>query len=325
MTRIIPHDAVRRLLPMGECIDAIRASFVALAEGRAVQPLRSVTWMPDRRGLVAAMPGYLPGTLGMKAISVFSGNAGTPLDTHQGVVLVFDDADGRLRAIVDATEITALRTAAASAVATDALARPDARVLALLGSGTQARSHLEAIPLVRPIEEVRVWSRTREHAERFAATARRKVVVAPSVAEAVAGADVVCTLTSATAPILQGRFLTAGMHVNAVGSSTPSMRELDGEAMRRGRLVTDRRESFLAESGDYLGAVAGGALPEEPEVVELGDVLVGRAAGRRSPSEVTIFESLGLAAEDLAAADLVARRAALEDVGTTVALGGLRR
>jgi ornithine cyclodeaminase len=311
---------------MADCIEAVDAALRALARGEAVQPLRAITWLPDRSGLLGTMPGYLGSeeALGLKAITVMPGNAGTPFESHQGVVLLFEPRHGSLRGILDASSVTGIRTAAASAVATRALARADAGDLALLGCGVQARAHLDALAAVRAIRRVRVWGRRPERARAFAeAEASRTglaIAAAPSAREAVVGADLVCTVTASVEPVLHGEWLAAGAHVNAVGACTPSARELDTAAVARARLFVDRRESALAEAGDLLIPIREGALDEGHIVAELGDVLLGRAAGRRSPDEVTLFESLGLAVEDLAAARFLLDRADAAGVGATLDL-----
>lgn len=331
---LLSKPQVESLLPMDECIEAVAAALSTLARGESVQPLRSATWLPDRRGLLGTMPGMSGGespTLGIKIVTVFPGNRpsadgeATALPSHQGVVLVFDARRGNLTAILDAESITALRTAAASAVATRALAREDASTLALLGSGVQAETHLEAIRLVRPIRRVRVWSRTTEHARAFAEQAAEKWGLAVEAVSdpptAVEDADIVCTVTGASEPVLHGAWLAPGTHVNAVGACTPNARELDTEAVRRARLYVDRRESCQAESGDFLIPQAAGALGEEHIVGELGELLLGEIPGRSSPDEITLFESLGLAVEDLAAADRVVRKALDSGLGQWVTLG----
>jgi ornithine cyclodeaminase len=241
--------------------------------------------------------------------------------------MLFDDSNGRLKAIVDASEITAIRTAAASAVATDLLARTDSSTLAILGSGVQATTHLEAIPLVRSIENARIWSRNPDNARRLAERSRDseiQVDVAGSVEDALDGADIVCTTTASPAPIVPGALLRPGMHINAVGSSVPFARELDSEAMATSRIFVDRRESTLNESGDFLMARDDGVITDESIIAEIGDVLNGSAEGRRSADEITLFKSLGLAVEDIAAADLVYRNALELESGTHIAIGGLR-
>ena len=229
---------------------------------------------------------------------------------------------------MDASEVTAIRTAAVSGVATRLLARDDADDLAILGSGTQARTHLQAMTAVRDIHRVRVWSRDPQHARAFAETQARRggmsVEVSASAREAVAGASIICTTTSATEPVLQGRWLSPGAHVNAVGFAGPTGRELDAEAVARGRLFADRRESIQNEAGDFLLAKKEGAVGDDHVAGEIGEVLLGRVPGRTSPEEITIFESLGLAIEDLAAVNHVYRRAQETGKGTRVELGGER-
>lgn len=323
-TVFISQDEVRELLPMEACIDAIRGALADLARGDGIQPLRRVMWLPDKIGALGMMPGYLGSseTVGIKTITVFPGNAGTEYDSHQGTVMLFDATNGRLKAVIDATEITAIRTAAASAVATDHLARTDSSVLAVLGAGVQGRAHVRAIPLVRPIEEIRVWTRTPESAQTLADEGR--VRIAGSVDEAVAGADIICTTTASPDPILFGSQLEPGMHVNAVGSSVPFARELDSDAMGRSRIFVDRRESALNESGDFLMAQADGVATEDDIVAEVGDVIVGSHPGREAESDITLFESLGLAVEDLAAGDLVYRSALASEKGVGIEFGGSR-
>jgi ornithine cyclodeaminase len=330
MTLFVGQPDVPRLLPMGECIEAVAGALLALARHAAVLPLRQVTHLPDRGGLFATMPGYVGplGILGVKAITVFHGNEGTPFDAHQGAILLFDDTHGRLLAVVDATSVTAIRTAAASAVATRALAREDAAELAIVGTGVQARTHLEAMLAVRPIRRVRVCSRDARRARRFADDAALRhgvpVEAVPSVREAVDGADIVCTVTSSAEPVLRGAWIAAGAHVNAVGACVPTRRELDTAAVARARLFVDRRESALREAGDFLIARGEGAVDDAHVVAEIGDVLAGSAAGRLSRDEVTLFESLGLAVEDVAAAEVVLRNAERTGAGTRLDLGGSR-
>jgi ornithine cyclodeaminase/alanine dehydrogenase-like protein (mu-crystallin family) len=330
MTLFIGQSDVPRLLPMAECIDAVEGALLALARGEAVQPLRQVTNLPGQDGLVATMPAHV-GPLrivGVKAITVFHGNEGTPFDSHQGAILLFDDVHGRLLAVVDATAVTAIRTAAASAVATRALAREDATELAIVGTGVQARTHLEAMLLVRPIRRVRVYGRDALRARRFADDEALRhgvpVEAAPSVREAVEGADIICTVTSSAEPVLRGAWIADGAHVNAVGACVPTRRELDTAAVVRARLFVDRRESALREAGDFLIARSEGGVDDAHVVAEVGDVLAGHAAGRRTREEVTLFESLGLGVEDVAAAHVVLKNAERTGAGTRMEQGGAR-
>jgi len=319
---------VHRLLEMRACIALMHDALSTLARGDAVQPLRSMVRLPDGSGLLGLMPGYLgaPQAFGLKVVSVMPGNHGTAFDSHQGVVMLFGVEHGEPLAILDATAITAIRTAAVSGAATHALAREDAGDLAILGSGAQARSHLVAMAAVRPLRRVRVWSRTREHAERFAAEQGERhalrIDVCPDAESAVAGADLVCTTTSAREPVLAGRWLSPGAHVNAVGACFAASRELDAEAVARARLYTDRRESCLAEAGDFLLARAEGAIGDEHLLGELGEVFTGARPGRTTPEDVTLFESLGLAVEDLASAHFLLQRARETGAGTWLEWGG---
>lgn len=324
----VNEPGVHELLPMEACVPLMREALTALSRGDVVQPLRSLVRLPDGSGLLGLMPGYLgePRSFGLKVVTVMPGNHGTPYDSHQGVVMLFGTTHGEPLAILDATAITAIRTAAASAAATDALARADAGDLALIGSGAQARAHLAAMRAVRPLRRVRVWSRSRAHAERFAREAALAagvgIEVAASGAEAVRDADIVCTTTASREPVLRGAWLAPGAHVNAVGACFPNARELDTDAVRRARLYTDCRESCEREAGDFLiprgeGAIDGGHL-----VGELGEVLLGKVSGRASRDDVTLYESLGVAVEDLAAAQAIHRRALESGAGTWLEWGG---
>jgi ornithine cyclodeaminase len=259
-------------------------------------------------------------------ITVFPGNHGTIRDSHQGAVLLFDSATGSLDAVCDATAITSIRTAAVSALATRLLGRADADDLAILGSGVQARMHLEAIPLVRKIGKVRIWSRDFANARRLADSFRGKIEIeaCKSARDAVEGASIVCTTTSSTEPVLHGEWLSPGVHVNAVGACTPSARELDTAAVVRSRLFVDRRDSALAEPGDIRVPIGEGAITADHIVAELGEVIIGSGTGRRSESEITLFKSLGLAVEDIAAARYVYDLALQRGAGTRVELGGNR-
>ncbi|HYU31863.1 MAG TPA: ornithine cyclodeaminase family protein [Thermoanaerobaculia bacterium] len=313
------REEVERLLPMGECIEVMAEALSALARGEALQPLRQAHWLPDRHGLLGVMPGALwdgdGGTvLGIKVITVFPGNHERGEESHLGSVLLFEGEMGKPLASLDAAAVTEIRTAAASGLATRLLAREDAGDLALLGSGVQARSHLAAMKEVRPLRRVRVWSRHPENARRFAAEESERhglsIETAATAREAVEGADLVCTVTSAREPVVEGAWLAPGTHVNAAGACTPATRELDTEAVRRARVFVDRRESALAEAGDLLIPIREGALAEDHIAGELGDLLLGRLPGRQSPDEITLFESLGIAIEDVAAARHVWRKAA---------------
>ncbi len=327
---IINQSEVRALLSMKACIDLMAEAFTALARGEVLNPLRRGLLLPDKRGILGLMPGYMDsiGMMGAKVISVFPEQREAEYDSHQGVVLLFEAERGRLLSIIDASEVTAIRTAAVSAVATRWLAREDAGDLAILGSGVQAHRHLEAMFLVRPIKRVRVWSRTPEHAQTFAARAARRydrpIQAVPTAEDAVRGADLICTTTSAREPVLMGDWLTPGAHINAVGSSVPYARELDTKAIVQSRLFVDCRESALHEAGDFLIPRQEGAIDETHIQGELGEILLGHIQGRRSPEETTIFKSLGLAIEDVAAGSYLYRQAIERGAGTWIELGGQR-
>lgn len=328
--RVLSAEDVAKLLPMSDCIQVMRDALASLARGRALVPLRMVMRMPDASGFLGLMPGHIQadggrdGALGMKAVSVFPGNARRGIDTHQGAVLLFEADTGRLSALMDGATITAIRTAAVSGVATDLLAREDAAELAILGAGVQARTHLEAIAAVRPIRRVRVWSRNQEHAASFVketgGSFGASIDAVPSAESAVRGADVVATVTASPEPILQRGWLKEGVHINAVGSSIPTTREIDTATMAAVRLFVDRRESAVNEAGDILIPIREGAFTADHIQAELGDVIIGKDPGRRSAAELTLFKSLGLAVEDVASAAFILKRAQQTGMGQTVKL-----
>jgi ornithine cyclodeaminase/alanine dehydrogenase-like protein (mu-crystallin family) len=320
---VLAHEDVKRLLAMDDCIELMAEALADLARGQSWQPLRFVVRPPEEQSLMGLMPAHRSSpkpAYGLKTVCIFPGNPGRGLDAHQGGVMLFDGETGELRALVDASAVTSIRTAAVSAVATRALARPDSTVLAILGSGVQARAHLEAMARVLSFEQARVWSRTAEHAHAFAAEAEAPfpVEAAESAEAAVRDTDVVVTVTSAREPIVERGWLAPGAHVNAVGSSIPTARELDSATIAAAALFVDRRESTLNESGEYLRAVEEEGIGPDHIRAELGEVLIGSADGRVSPDELTVFVSLGLAVEDLAAAEFLYRRARSEGAGSVV-------
>ena len=320
---VLAHEDVKRLLPMEECIELMAEALADLARGLSWQPLRFVVRPPEDQSLMGLMPAHRSSpepAYGLKAVCIFPGNPARGLDAHQGGVLLFDGETGELRALIDGSAVTSIRTAAVSAVATRALARPDSRLLAILGSGVQARAHLEAMSQVLSFQQGRIWSRTPEHARAFAAEAAAPFAVeaVESAEAAVRGADVVVTVTSAREPIVERGWLAPGAHVNAVGSSIPTTRELDSATIAAATLFVDRRESTVNESGAYLRAVEEEGIGPDHIRAELGEVLVGSHQGRRSADELTVFVSLGLAAEDLAAAQYLHRRARSEGAGAVV-------
>jgi ornithine cyclodeaminase/alanine dehydrogenase-like protein (mu-crystallin family) len=313
------HD-VRDLLDMTSCIEAMEEVLTALARGELFQPLRSVARPPDANGLIGLMPAHRSGdeaAWSLKEIVVIPSNPTRGLDAHQGGVLLHDGETGRLVALLNASPVTEIRTAAVSALATRALARKDSSRIAILGAGVQARSHVAAMRAVLDDPEIRIWARSPEAAEALAAEVG--AVASPSADAALLGAEVVCTTTSAAEPIVELRWLAEGAHVNAVGSSIPTTRELDTATVAASSFFVDRRESTLNEAGDYLLAAAEGAVGPDHIAAELGEVLAGMHPGRQDESELTVFKSLGIAVEDLAAAELVVRRARERGAGTEVA------
>jgi ornithine cyclodeaminase/alanine dehydrogenase-like protein (mu-crystallin family) len=301
---------VRALLDLDRLIDELAPAFVAVSDERVSVPPRVAALSPQ--GLLAAMPGYAEGILEAKLVSVFPGNHAAGLPSHQALIVLFDSEDGSPLAVMDGTAITALRTAAASALATRALAREDARVLAVLGAGVQGRSHLDAVPRVRGFAEIRVASRTPAHAEALAAHAG--VRAAASFEEAVRGADVVCCCTDSPEPVLRREWLAEGAHVTSVGFARGGP-ELDAETVRAGLLVVESRvafERYPAGAHELQGLDPGSAL-------ELGEVLAGRG-GRTSPAQLTVYKSMGHAVEDAVAARLVYERALAQGAGVGLQL-----
>lgn len=331
-TLLLSDRDVRKYLPMAECIDVMASALRSVAEGTSILPLRTVIRLPDTTNAFATMPA-VTGTghdaaLGAKIITVFPGNDATPYDSHIGVVLLFDAHHGALQAVADASSITSIRTAAVSGLATRLLANDDASELALLGAGVLAATHLDAVLAVRPITRVRVWSRNSARAESFAAQAREthdiEIIVSPSAREAVEPAHVVCTITSSRVPVLEGAWLAPGTHVNAVGASLASARELDSDAVRKARLFVDRRESALAEAGDFLIPRSEGVITDAHILGDLGDLLLARVPGRTSASDITLFKSLGLAVEDVASLRHIYEKARAAGAGTPMSFGGMR-
>ena len=294
MSLVLDEAAVRRLLRMEDLIPAMAQALADLSAGKVVQPVRVVLPITDHQGFFGIMPAYA-GPLGAKLVSFYPNNQGIP--THHALIVLFRPETGEPIAIMDGRLITEMRTAAASAVATHLLARPDASVLAIIGSGVQARSHLEALRLVRSFGEVRVWSprNAKAFAEQFGVQAMG------SAEDAVRGAHVVAVATSSTTAVLMGEWLSPGTHVNAVGATRPEWRELDDATLARARIFVDSKEAAMRESGDIIAAGQGFA--------EIGEVIGGARPGRTTADEVTLFKSVGVAVEDVVSADLVYRAA----------------
>lgn len=328
---VLSHDDVVAALSPERCAEAMADVLAARARGEAWMPLRTIARPPDAPGIIALMPawrdtsGAEPAAFSLKALCMIPSNPTRGLDTHQGVVVLFDGDRGVPRAILDASAVTAIRTAAVSAVATAALAREDARVLAILGGGVQARSHATALLQVRDFEEVRVYAPSQDHAraviesiERPAAHRTLRAEAAMTARDAVIGADVVVTATTSPTPVLELDWLSPGAHINAVGASTPSALELTPQTVAACALFPDSRESIGNEAGEYLEALRRGLIDANHVRGELGEVLAGLAPGRSDDREITLFRSLGLAVEDLAAAQRAVQAAAELGLGTTV-------
>ena len=320
---ILNHRQVQELLPVEECIDVQTRALKALAEGLVYQPLRSAVVAPGAGGVLGLMPSYKTGPgralYGLKSVCVFPGNSALGKDIHQGAVLLFSGETGELLSMMDASAITAIRTAAVSAVATRLLANEDAGDLAIIGAGVQAKVHLDALARVRTIRKVRVAARSLESAGKFAdeMTGKTGLEIEPanSVEAAIRNADLIVTATTSREPILKLEWVAAGAHVNAVGSSIKTTREIDTATMAAASLFVDRRESTLNESGDYLKAAGEGAIGPEHIKAEIGEVLTGARQGRTSADEITLFKSLGLGVEDLASAEYLYSKAAESKAG----------
>ena len=322
--RLLTEHHVAALLPPGDLIQAMETALARFSAGDVQQPVRTVLSVGAQKAYFGVMPAYVaePPQMGAKLVTVFGQNLAKGLPSHLATILLFDPETGALMAVMDGRYITEARTAAVSAVSAKALARPDARRLAILGTGVQARSHLEALVEVRALADVRVWSPQARSRDRFVADMAGRVAApvraCASAEEAVRDADIVVLVTSSPTPVIDDAWVAAGAHVISVGACRPDQREMAPALVARGRLVVDSRAAALVESGDVVQGIREGRFAESHVAGELGDVLLGRITGRRHADEVTIFKSLGMAVEDVAAADLVYRRA--EDTGAGTAL-----
>jgi ornithine cyclodeaminase/alanine dehydrogenase-like protein (mu-crystallin family) len=323
---VLSADDVEALLPLGEAISVMEDALTSLSRGQSVMPLRAgfwpaeagnrgLTWMPAFR--VSPSPAF-----GAKLLCLVPDNPTRGMDSHQGAVLVFNGTNGEVSAVLSASAITAIRTAAVSALATRALSRTDASQLTIIGAGVQGKWHALAIPVVREIERIRLVSRDGRTAAHLASELRKqlscRIEVVESVQDALRGATVVVTATNSSTPVLDGTWLEPGCHVNAVGASSTSRQEIDTATVARARVFTDRLESLRAEAADYVAAIDQNLISLDGVPVELGEVLLGRAKGRQSQTEITLFRSLGLAVEDLFAALFVVERAKTSGRGTSV-------
>lgn len=323
--RTLGADALRQALPMTDTIEAMKRAFVAYSTGVATVPQRLAVAVPPDDGVLLVKPALIPDEgVGAKLVSAFPGNAAKGLPVISGLVILFDPATGSPVGLCDGGALTALRTGAASGAATDILARDDASIGAVIGCGAQGRTQAMGIDAVRRLEEIRVFDTMTAQMERFAAvvgpTLRARIVPTSNPDEAVRGAHVICTATTSTEPVVSSRDIGVGAHINGIGSFTPTMCEVDDDTIRRARIFVDSREAAATEAGELMRAVSGGRTRPE-DWTELGEVVAGVRSGRRSDDEVSFFKSVGLAAQDIAAAALAFRRAAELDLGIELDLG----
>jgi len=312
--RVLGASAIESLLPIAQCIEVIDGAMRALSSGQVVSPLRTVMPLapPNAMGV---MPGAMleHGCFGVKVLALYPGNGALGLPSHAGVVVLFDATSGAPVAVLESNSLTALRTAAASAVATRALARPGSQVLALLGTGHQALWHVHALRAVVPVTRLQLWSRSAASVAHFRALLGpmdgMEVVAMDTALDAVTGADVVCTVSSSREAILHGAWLAPGQHVNLVGASVAAAREADNEVVRRSRFFVDARASAAVQAGEWLGALKDGVVGESHLLGEIGEVLLGRVPGRLTDADITVYKSLGHTAQDLATAGAVVRQA----------------
>lgn len=326
--RVLNATELRQALPMAEAIEAMKAAFRQLSRGQAEVPLRSRLPVPAVEGVSLVMPAFLKDSreMAVKVVSVFPQNPALNLPTIHAAVLALDPETGQPTALIEGGALTALRTGAGSGAATQALARPDARSVAIIGSGVQARTQLEAVCTAREIERVRVFSLDTEEAQDFAhemagqSPIPAEVMVAPSPEAAVAEADIICTATTSSQPVFPGSALKPGAHINAIGSFTPEMEEVDLETLQRSWIVVDSLEAALEEAGDLLGPLRRGELKEEDIHGEIGQVLAGDIAGRSDPEQITYYKSVGVAVQDAAAAAWALRGAERQQLGQELEL-----
>lgn len=326
MPLLLTEDDVRAVLSMPDLIAAMRPALIEYSTGRAQQPLRTVLELGEQKAFFGTMPASLsdPPAVGTKLVTVFASNHARGLPSHLATIVLLDPETGALAAILDGRYITEARTAAVSAVSADALARPDAGILAVLGSGVQARSHLEALKCVRTLREVRVWSPTASHRAAFASemesTAGVPIIPVETPALAVRGADLIVAATASTSALIDASDVSDGAHICAVGACRPTHRELGPALVGRARLFVDSRIGALAEAGDIVMALKEGVIDQDHIAGEIGELLAGRIEGRQTDAQVTLFKSLGMAVEDVAAAHLACVRARAQGRGQEVGL-----
>jgi ornithine cyclodeaminase/alanine dehydrogenase-like protein (mu-crystallin family) len=326
---VLSRNEVERLLDLDRLVDALATAMAELSAGGVSMPARIAAYVPEHGGLLAAMPVYLPSsaTLSTKLVSVFPGNAGRGLESHQALIALFDATTGAAQAVMDGAYITAARTAAGSALATRLLARPEAGVLVIIGTGVQARAHARAIPRVRLIREIRVVGRTLEKAQALSSEIAAQGGIRPrafvSVVEAAHEADIICATTHAAEPVVLGRWLAPGMHVNSVGFNIAG-KEVDGAAVAKSLLVVESREVALAPApvgANEIGwAIRDGVITADHVYAEIGELVSGKRPGRTSPDQITLYKSVGIALQDAVAAQLVLDAAKSQGAGREVEL-----
>lgn len=325
--RLLSAAEVKKALPMADAIAALKGAYAQLSTGQAAMPLRS--HMPVAGGgSTLVMPAYLPqqGAMAIKVVSVFPQNSALALPIIHGLVLVIDTVTGQPQAVLEGGTLTAIRTGAASGAATDILARPDASSAAIIGTGVQARTQLEAVCTVRDIREVSIFSLNRREAEIFIDDLAGKgpipanIRIADSADAAVATADIICTATTAATPVFDGRLLKPGAHVNGVGSFTPQMQEIDLATVQRSLVVVDSREAAWEEAGDLIIPLRNGDITAAHIAAELGEIIAGQHPGRQRDDQITFFKSVGVAVQDAAAASIALNNALDQNLGTTISL-----
>ena len=326
MVLMLSKSDIKGLITMGEAIDVMREALGEFSRGEAEMPVRSVILAPEHQGWFGTMPAYLKrsGAMGLKSVTVYRQNPGKGLPATLGLTLLLDPTTGVPLSVMEAGLLTGVRTAAASGVATELMAKKDAGELALLGAGAQGRHHLTAMVTVRPIRRVRIYDAMPENAERFwqemQPTTSATIEVAGSPEEAIRGADVIALTSTSRTPIVEYAWLKPGAHINGIGSHTPETREIAGEVIARARVVVDSRDAALKEAGDLLMPIADGLVTAGQVSDELGEVVVGSKPGRTAPDQITIYKAVGIAVEDMAVANFVYRKALAQKAGTEVEL-----
>lgn len=321
---LLNKTAVMESLSHAECIDTLIDTMQSVSCGDVIMPLRQFIKIPNTAGKFTVMPGYLgkPASFGVKIVSKFPREPGSPYGTHVGAVMIFDTENGTALAMLHGGELTAIRTAAASGLATRQLSRENAQTLTLLGCGEEASHHIKAMLAVRPLKKIIVWGRSLERAQAFVEAQKLPSSIhirAEVDAEtAVAAADIICTVTSATTPIIKGEWVTPGTHINLVGAALRTSAEADTELVKRSRFYVDFRTSAMAQAGELLNAIEQGAVTEEHIIGEIGEVLAKQKPGRQFAADITVYKSLGVAAQDLAAASCAFNNAIKLDKGVSI-------